>query len=367
MRVPSRLGLKILVAASGVGLVLGARAVYAQFVAPMGPSLGLPTLAAPASPIAIVPESGSPVAGDPSPESATVAPGPVCGGPPQMLLLAIGADSRSDNYLYGLADVIRIVRVDFVTPQISALSLPRDLWVEIPDIADHYGITHGKLNQAYFYGNPGVGYYDGPGAGPGLLARTLALNFGIRPDRYVAVNMRTFVRLVDAVGGIDLYLPEAVDGRPIDENTEDMGYFPAGQHHFTGEEALRFSRIRKTDNAFRRDDRQSQVLCALREKVLSPQVLGDVPEILQAFSGSVLTDLSPAEMAQLACLAPRVGTDSLRMEDLPEDMLTPTRVYVPSLQNTTFVLEADFEEIRAIVAEFLAGQWPTEDSGPTCE
>jgi LCP family protein required for cell wall assembly len=351
-------------------VVLGLAAAWAAYALanrPLGPRLNLPAAQPSPNPGGPSPPPLATSAAGASAPAASIERAPLCGGPEQMLILAIGADSRQNNYLYGLADVIRVVRVDFVTPQVTALSLPRDLWVEIPEISDHYGITHGKLNQAYFYGNPGVGYYDGPGAGPGLLARTLELNFGIRPDRYLAVNMRTFVKIVDAVGGIDLYLPDPVDGRPIDENTEDMGYFPAGQHHFTGDEALRFSRIRKTDNAFRRDDRQTQVLCALRQKVLSPQVIDDIPEILAAFSGSVLTDLSPAEMAQLACLAPQVGPGSLRMEDLPEDMLEPTRVYVPSLRNTTFVLDVDIDALRAIVTEFLAGRWPAEDSGPSCE
>jgi hypothetical protein len=78
-----------------------------------------------------------------------------------MLVLAAGADSN--DYLYGLSDVIRIARLDFVEPSITVVSLPRDLWVEIPGIEQPYGYTHGKLNQAYFFGGPGMGYYDGAG------------------------------------------------------------------------------------------------------------------------------------------------------------------------------------------------------------
>ena len=59
-------------------------------------------------------------------------------------------EDGNEDYLYGLADEIRVVRVDFVTPKVTVLALPRDLWVEIPEIEDAYGITHGKLNQAYF-------------------------------------------------------------------------------------------------------------------------------------------------------------------------------------------------------------------------
>ena len=143
-----------------------------------------------------------------------------CSGPPVMTLLAVGTDARSNSYNYGLADVIRIVRVDFTTAKVTILEFPRDLWVEIPDIADDInGQDHEKLNQAYLYGNPGFGYYDGPGEGPGLLARTLALNFGVNADRYIAVNMRTFEKIVDAVGGIEVNLPNGVDGRTAEDRS----------------------------------------------------------------------------------------------------------------------------------------------------
>jgi anionic cell wall polymer biosynthesis LytR-Cps2A-Psr (LCP) family protein len=194
-----------------------------------------------------------------------------------------------------------------------------------------------------------------------LLARTLELNYGIRADHYGAVNMRTFVRLVDAVGGIDIYLEQAVDGRPVDEKTEDMGYFAAGQHHLTGEAALRFSRIRKTDSGFRRDDRQTQVLCALKEKLLSPEVIPDIPQIIAAFQGSVLTDLSPSQLASLACLGPLIRAENLRFASVPEDLLTQTR----NAEGSS-ILQADDVQLREIVRAFVAGTWPTEPDQPSC-
>src|SRR5688572_3585660 len=159
------------------------------------PSVSKPAPVAQASPTSIV--SLNNVAG-------------MCGAEPVMNILVVGSDARADSYLYGLADVIRLVRVDFVNPKITILEFPRDLWVEIPDIADNLnGQDHERLNQAYLYGNSGFGYTDDPAEGPGLLARTLALNFGTNIDHYAAVNMMTFVKMVDAVGGIDVTLPTA--------------------------------------------------------------------------------------------------------------------------------------------------------------
>jgi anionic cell wall polymer biosynthesis LytR-Cps2A-Psr (LCP) family protein len=178
--------------------------------------------------------------------------------------------------------------------------------------------------------------------------------------------MDTFVRIVDAVGGIDVYLPTDVDGRPIDEKTEDMGYFTAGQNHFSGEEALRFSRIRKKYNDFTRMDHQNMVICALKEKITSPAVLPKIPKIIAAFQDSILTDLSLEQLSQLACLAPQLKRENLIFTSLPADILTPGRVYSPQQKNNVFVMEADFDVIREYVAKFMAGTWPTEPDEPTC-
>jgi hypothetical protein len=107
----------------------------------------------------------------PSP-SATYTPTPRCGGPPEMVLVLLGTDSRSDSYYAGLADSIRLVRVDFINPRIIVLPFQRDLYVQIPGLAE-YGITHGKLNQGYTYGTPAFGYYNAPNQGLGLMEQTI--------------------------------------------------------------------------------------------------------------------------------------------------------------------------------------------------
>jgi len=295
----------------------------------------------------------------------TATPEPLCGGPPVMYILGIGADS--DDYLYGLADVMRIARFDFVTPKVTILSMPRDLWVEIPEISDHYDITHGKLNQSYLYGNPGMGYYDGPGAGPGLLARTLDLNFGLRVDHYGAVNMIAFEKIIDRLGGVDIYLPTDVDGHPKeDSNAEDMGYFYAGQNHFNGSQALRFARIRNKYNDFVRQDNQSLVLCAIKDKLLSPSVLPHIPGIVSDFRGEVLTDLSPQQVSQLACLLPKLSRENLIFASFPQEILEPGRVFSPQINDYTFILNVDNAVIRDYAQQFLAGTWPDKPKEPTC-
>jgi len=285
----------------------------------------------------------------------TATPQPLCGGPAVMNILAIGSDARGDHYLYGLADIIRLVRVDFVNARVGILEVPRDLWVEIPEISDHYGITQGKLNQAYLYGNPGLGYYDAPGQGPGLLARTLNLNFGAQPDHYIAVNMRTFEAIVDTIGGIDVYLPYDVSAKSP-ENPRAFSV-DAGQHHFDGETALWVARIRQY-HTFGRAENQNIIMCALRKKLLSPAIVPAIPKLARDFQRYVQTDLSLEQINQLACLANQMQGTNVVFASFPMDVFKGAKMYDPQLKATTSILEADFDILRNYVDRFQKGTWP---------
>ncbi len=356
----------------------------AYWTAPLGPSLNLPTESA---------SFPTPQAASPSPASAptyvylpTVTPPPTftpypsftpspltCGSMDVVTVLAIGTDSRSGSYEYGLADVIRLVRVDFMNRKVSILEFPRDLWVEIPEISDNLkgGQDHEKLNQAYLYGNPGFGYWDDPSAGPGLLARTMNVNFGVRPDHYVAVHMRAFEDIVDAVGGIDIYLPEAVDGRTSDDTRRSL-YFAKGEHHLEGPQALQLARIRN-DGVFERADIQNRVLCALRDKLVTPSVLPKVPEIIQSFMDNIQTDLSPEQISQFACLGTRMDPSLILFASFPQELFKSDRVYDPVFDSRVFIWDVDFTILRGYVTMFQAGSWPVastesddEESLPFC-
>jgi len=274
-----------------------------------------------------------------------------------MTLLAIGTDARGNSYTYGLADVIRIVRVDFVAGKVAILEFPRDLWVEIPDIADNInGQDHEKLNQAYLYGNPGFGYYDGPGQGPGLLARTLALNFGVHSDSYIAVNMRTFEKIVDAVGGIRVDLPNGVDGRTSEDRSKRL-IFPPGKQILNGEQALTLARIRN-EGVFERVNHQNTVMCALQERLTSPSVVVRIPAIIKSFQGAVQTDLTPEQITQLACLGTKLSGDDITFVSFPQELFAQTRIYDPVFKGRIFIWDVDYDILRDYVKRFNTGTWP---------
>ncbi len=281
---------------------------------------------------------------------------PFCGGPARMTILLTGSDYRGDGFLYGLADAIRIVRVDFITPAVSVLDFPRDLWVEIPGIADHYGITHGKLNQAYFYGTPGMGYYDGPGEGAGLLARTLDLNFNAQVDHYLTLQMKTLAEAVDAVGGVEITFDTAVDLNAVVGPTYPHLLFSAGTYHFNGELAVHLVTNRKP-STFQRTRYQNMLIFALRDKLLAPEMLPKMPGLALSFIGDTQTDLSLNEINQLVCVARMVTDENIQIVSFPEELFTPSHIFDPNRHVNTYIDDADFELLRAYIAQFMNGTW----------
>jgi len=273
-----------------------------------------------------------------------------------MIILAIGSDSRSDDYRYGRADMIRVARVDFRAQRVTVLEFPRDLWVQIPEVRDDLGTDRQKLNTAYTYGNPGLHFWDHPSQGPGLLARTLDLNFGLKADQYIAVNMNVFVEVVDALGGLDITLSEGIDGRTASDRSERL-VFPAGPQHLTGEQALTLGRIRNV-SVFARASHQNLVMCALQEEIEKPETILKVPAITSSFLDNIQTDLTPEQISQLACLGTGMPRRNIIFVSFPRELFKPGTVYDPIAKQDVFIWDSDFDVLRDYVSRFNAGTWP---------
>ena len=343
---------------AGMGIYLY-QVLFAFAEKPLGPAL--PTIAMPptwtASPGPAPTQMGQ-VTLAPTVSFATPTSGPRCGGPALMNILVVGADTRGDNYTYGLGDAIRLVRVDFATPKVSALEFPRDLWVEIPHISDNLnGQDHEKLNQAFLYGQPGFKYWDDPSEGSGLMALTLNKNFGADIDHYITVNMRTFEHIIDAMGGIDVEIS--------DENVAKTSGLKIGAHHLNGAEALKLARNR-SGGSFERADNQNLVVCAVRKKLTSPQIIAQIPALIETFQDNIRTDFTPEQLGQLACLAAQMPPENILLASFPSDLFKTTRVFDPVFDKRISIVEADFDILSDFVARFQAGTWPVlVPSNPT--
>ncbi len=342
----------IILSLAGLTLLVGVGYVLFTWNQPLSAPLNLPTKTQ--EPTL---ETETPQATVKATEVPTITPSltiePVCGGPLSLNILVSGV--ASNNYLYGLADAVRIVRVDFQNPGVTVIALPRDLWVDIPGLENH-DITAGKLNQAYFYGTEGMGYFAGSGYGSGLLAETLLYNYGFRSDNYLAVNLKSFRNIVDSMGGIDVYLTGDVYKRVYGQPEL---FLRAGTHHLDGKQAENLARQRITIGDFGRINNQTVVLRGVAAKMLSPSGISSLPSLVNQLIANVKTDLSPEQITQLICLAGKIDyQEDTEFLTLPTELMVEQRVYDAHLDINTAALVGDTEQIRSLLIEFQNGTWP---------
>ncbi len=174
-----------------------------------------------------------------APEEEVVEEGePVCNGPESLNVLVLGIDENAQS------DAIRLMHIDFVESKVYVLSIPRDFYVSIADMAD-YGITKGRINATYGYGEK----YLGKGQGIFSLATNLNYNFGVTFDHYLVLYFDNIAEYIDEIGGIDITLDEPV--------SDGSSYFGSGEHHMDGDTAVIFMRMRYYDDDFHRVRRQT--------------------------------------------------------------------------------------------------------------
>jgi LCP family protein required for cell wall assembly len=267
---------------------------------------------------------------------------PACGGPPVMMMLLVGSDAQSSDYAAGFADVIRIARIDFVSRSITLLAVPRDLWVPIPGL-EAYGIAGNRIKTAYTYGNR----YAVPGGGQSLLSQTLTLNFGLRADQYMIISFAAFEAGIDALGGIDVYLPEPVESQAPGEQG-----FPAGWQHMDGATALSYARFRPDNSSdLARIERQTQVIAAVRAKMFDAQNGANLTDLVAALQTSILTDLSPSEISSLVCLGRQVEAGDIQTVTIEGDRVIPA---VDKYGHERLLPNS--EAIRQLVRDFNSGR-----------
>lgn len=267
-------------------------------------------------------------------------------GDDPMMILVVGVDTRTRGYLYGLGDSVMVLRVDAKNQRVDILGFPRDLWVKIPDVEEDNGRTHGKLNQAYFFGTEGMGYYSGSGYGAGLMQATFKENWDFEIDHYIVVNMRIFREIIDALGGIEVYNPAHVYSFH-----QNQPKFLQGGYYFMGQDALMYARWRDPRNSYDRVDRQSIILQAVFEKTFQVETIPKIPEIVSSFKGNVLTDLHLADISRLLYLAATFPEEEIRYSRIPKQEL---------YWNGQVWLEKRTGTIQSILDQFQAGEWEWE-------
>ncbi|MBN2204640.1 MAG: LCP family protein [Thermoleophilia bacterium] len=241
-------------------------------------------------------------------------------GPTTVLLL--GVDSKQGEP--ARSDTILLMRFDPDEHTVNQLSIPRDTLVDIP------GYGESKLNSAIYWG------------GPELAVKTLQQYLGIPINHVMIVNFKGFPRLVNSVGGVDMYVPQTVQ---TIASRDRVVVFEKGWQHFDGKNAMLYVRIRMVDDDFHRARRQQQFVAALQKKIAQPSNLWQLPDIGRRFMSGVDTDLTTNELLALGWVKYRADDKKGRKMVLAGE---------PTWQGgVSYVLPPSGEKMARVLARFL--------------
>jgi polyisoprenyl-teichoic acid--peptidoglycan teichoic acid transferase len=259
--------------------------------------------------------------------------------PTRESVLILGSDARPDEIKrgeVGRTDTLLLFIGDRATPRTAMVSVPRDLWVSIP------GHGEERINAAFELG------------GSQTAKQTVGNTLGQRVDRFAVIGLQGVRDIVDAVGGIDITVPQAIhdDTYP----TDDYGYqtvdIPAGPQHMDGDLALKYARTRHQDSDFARVGRQQQVLLAVRNAMANPLNWPRTPALIAALNQAIKTDMTPLD-------AIAVGAAVLRDPNADRLVIDTSLVREVTGQDGAYLLEAK-ADLKPAVARFLAsGSTPT--------
>jgi LCP family protein required for cell wall assembly len=208
-------------------------------------------------------------------------------------ILLLGTDEREDEYGPAHTDTMMLVSLDLQQNSASLISLPRDLWVPIPG----YDLTT-KINTAYVIGER----RNYPGGGPQLAKDTVSSFIGRPVDYYVRVNFNGFVRFIDLIGGVEVFVERTIHDEqyPTPDYGVELFHLDAGEHHLDGETSLKYVRTRHGDSDYYRADRQQQLIQSVVDKVLAadmiPTLVSRAPALTATMRDSFGTDI-PLQVA----------------------------------------------------------------------
>jgi len=250
---------------------------------------------------------------EPSSEETLVAVAP-WQDPRRVSILLLGIDQRAGETGTFATDTIILLSLDPVGKTGALLSIPRDLWVQMPGLNQP-----GRINTANIIGDD-INYPGG--GGPAYAARVVEKELGITIQHYVLINFEVFTTLIDAIGPVEVCPPEPID----DDKYPDGSYgtisihFDAGCQELDAERLLQYARTRHSDSDIGRSSRQQEVILAVRDKVLSAggvlSLLPQVPALWRSVQDNIRTDLTLEEVISLARTAESIPDSEIRQSQI---------------------------------------------------
>lgn len=269
-------------------------------------------------------------------------------------ILLIGEDLRdTDSEERGNTDVMMLISLNQKNKTITMTSFLRDTWVNI----DGYGTA--KLNAAYWKD------------GPELLKKTIQDYYSISIDRYVIVNFKSFMTIVDAVGGIDMDVrDDEAEGMeaPMAEQNNLLGnpkgtdYLKKGGKnlHLNGNQALAFARLRYVGNAdYERTERQRRVISEIISKAKSLSLV-DINKLLQEVLPEIKIDLTEGEVASLLLNCFDYMSYSIQELRIPADDMFSEEIIGTDVGNLA-VICPDFHENTRLLLKTIYGEKALEE------
>jgi polyisoprenyl-teichoic acid--peptidoglycan teichoic acid transferase len=205
------------------------------------------------------------------------------------------------NSFDGMTDTMLLLRFDPEAKRLAVLSIPRDTRTYV----EGQGLI--KINAANYYG------------GPALTAKaTSDLLEGVGIDRYIRVNVQGVEKLIDALGGVTVYVPR--DMKYKDDSQHLYINLKEGKQHLDGNKAMQFLRFRYDKYGdVGRVQRQQILMRALAEQALNPTTLARVPKILSIIQSHIDTNLSVEELVALVGFGVQTQRSNVQMLMVPGD------------------------------------------------
>lgn len=270
-------------------------------------------------------------------------------GANRVSLLVMGLDYRDWAAGEGppRTDTMILFTIDPVNRTAGILSIPRDLWVNIP------GFEYGRINSAYQLGEA----YKVMGGGPQLATDTVEELLGVPIDYYAQVDFGAFVRFIDEIGGVKLDVPEKIKVDPMGDNNSKV--LKPGIQTLPGDLALAYVRARKTEGGdFDRAQRQQQVILAIRNRILEfdmlPYLISKAPVLYEELSSGIRTNLSLDLAIRLAWLAVQIPADKIKQGAIGSEQVS----FAMSPDGQQDVLKPITEKIRLLRDEIFTESGP---------
>lgn len=217
-------------------------------------------------------------------------------------------------------DAIALAIFDAENKALRIASIPRDSRVYIP------GRSWDKINHAYVFG------------GMNLLRETLVNLTGIPIDYFVKVNYKSFPRIIDAIGGVDIYVDKKLQYN--DYSGKLFINIPKGQQHMDGKTALGYVRFRHDPlGDIGRVKRQQKFIDIVMQKLKSPSIITKIPTLVNEVIDAVDTDLAPLEALKLMQFANNLPADRITMFMAPGKSGFSKDVSYWILDNNAFSLQ----------------------------